>query len=313
MRKNIIPLLTVILLLFAIDCLAVTKKTYLYAEKEGRKLYLDHYKAEGVKDMRPCVIFVHGGSFARGTRDANMYISYFKWLCSKGYDVVSLSYRLGMSPDYDNYGWKKGAIGTAKRYKKAIQWAAEDLMSATAFVLDSASNWKIAEDKIVACGSSAGAITCLQVENILCNGKSGCEIIPKDFNYKSIVSFAGAIFSMSGHPKWKKLPCPIMFFHGNADDSVPYHKAAILWIGLWGSDYIVNQLDKKKSPYWFHSAIYRDHSMATEPMDKDRDEIKKFLDETVEKSGKPHYRKDVHDPAYPECNTKFSTSVYLRQ
>lgn len=52
---------------------------------------------------------------------------------------------------------------------RTISMAVEDLYDATAFIVDKADEWGIDSSQIVACGSSAGAITVLHGEYALCN------------------------------------------------------------------------------------------------------------------------------------------------
>lgn len=297
-------------LLILIVTLAVavsaTAETYLYAEKEGEKLYLDHYPAVGVVGLRPCVIFAFGGAFARGTRADKEYLPFFEALTKAGYDVVSIDYRKVLAKGIDTKGLK-GAISTMQR---AVVYAAEDLISATKYLLDNAKDWDIDTTKIVACGSSAGAITALQAENMICNSAPHATIL-KEFNYAGVISFAGAIFSVSGKPKWQTAPCPIMLFHGNADSNVPYNKASAFGVGFYGSKSIYKQLEKMDIPYLFYSANYRNHEMAAFPMYTNINDIVGFIERYVVKGEKLQIFEEVDDAKYPKTKTRFSVKEYL--
>ena len=93
------PIFRYILLTFGAMLLAVSawgnnalqKHTYDYAIEGCDTLRLDHYVAD-VEGERPCVVFVFGGGFARGTRDKEMDMPYFEFLLGEGYDVVSIDY-----------------------------------------------------------------------------------------------------------------------------------------------------------------------------------------------------------------------------
>ena len=74
----------------AIALTATAQTTVFYADREGEKLYFDHYPAVGVTGSRACVIFAFGGAFARGTKADAGYLPYFKALTEAGYDVVSI-------------------------------------------------------------------------------------------------------------------------------------------------------------------------------------------------------------------------------
>lgn len=280
--------------------------THLYADRDGEKLYFDHYPAVGVTGSRPCVIFAFGGAFARGTRSDAGYLPYFKELTEAGYDVVSIDYRKHLAKGIDTDGLK-GAIITMKN---AVEYAAEDMLAATKVVLDNAERWNIDTTKIVACGSSAGAITALQAENMICNGDKRAAMLG-EFNYAGVVSFAGAIFSVSGKPKWEKAPCAIQLFHGNADSNVPYNKASAMGVGFFGSKFLCKQFEKMDTPYWFYSAHYRDHSMAGDPMYVNLEEIKAFINRAVVKGEKLQIVQQVVDAKHPKCKTKFGVKDYL--
>lgn len=287
------------------------KETVKFAEREGKDLFLTHYISE-TSSTRGCVIFVFGGGFAFGSRDSRTYQSYFSWLCDNGYDVASIDYRLGLSREYNDYGWKHGAWGQLKRYQTSIEWARDDMLSATAFVLKNAAEWNVDSGKIIACGSSAGAITCLMAENAICNGDCA-GVLPSQFNYAGIISFAGAIFSMKGHPKWDSQPCPMMLFHGNSDRNVPYKRASMFRKGLWGSSYIVRQLKKNDWSYYFYDGTYQDHSLATTPMNDCRSDILSFLRSAVERKERLQIHNQVRNLSIPKRKTKFLPFIYLSQ
>ena len=212
MKKYI--LLTVVLLVSLSSFALGQKQTYLYAVKGADSLYLDHY-VSSKEAMRPCMIFVFGGGFVRGERDNEGYLPYFEYLNDNGYDVVSIDYRLGLKDlATSGVGSMRDMIG---KLNNTVNIAVEDLFSATAFVLDNAREWGIDRDMIVTCGSSAGAITVLQAENALCNRKREATLLPEGFRYAGVISFAGAIFSLDGAPKWREKPAPVLMFHGSAD------------------------------------------------------------------------------------------------
>ena len=295
-------------LFIALSCcfLVSAQTTHLYAIKDGEQLHLDHYAAVEVEGPRPCVIFAFGGAFARGTRADKEYVPYFKALNNAGIDVVSIDYRKVLAKGFDTAGLK-GSIMTMKR---AVDFAAEDMLAATLFVLHNAEEWNINPDQIVACGSSAGAITALQAENMICNSDPRTEVLG-DFNYAGVVSFAGAIFSVSGKPKWEKTPCPMMLFHGDADSNVPYKKASAFGVGFYGSKFIVGQLEKMEVPFLFYSATYRNHAMAGEPMYANVYDVISFIKRYVVDGSKLQITETVRDQKYPKTKTRFSVKEYL--
>jgi predicted esterase len=289
----------------AVVCSAVAE-TILFAEREGEKLYFDHYPAVGVEGKAPCVIFAFGGAFARGTRADKGYLPYFKALTEAGYNVVSIDYRKHLAKGIDTKGLKCAVI----TMKNAVEYAAEDMLTATKVVIDNADRLGIDVAKIVACGSSAGAITALQAENMICNGDARAAALG-EFNYAGVISFAGAIFSVSGAPKWEQTPCPMMLFHGNADSNVPYNKASAMGVGFFGSQYIIKQLQKMGVSYWFYSAQYRDHASAGDPMYVNLHEIFSFMERVVVKGDKLQVSQSESNAKFPKTKTRFSVKEYL--
>lgn len=307
------PILRYILLTFGAMLLAVSawgnnalqKHTYDYAIEGCDTLRLDHYVAD-VEGERPCVVFVFGGGFARGTRDKEMDMPYFEFLLGEGYDVVSIDYRLGMkgvnSP---------GVIDFFKLLDHSIDIAVEDLFRATNFILDHADEWQINREQIVVSGSSAGAITVLQGEYIISNSLPMSEVLPKGFNYAGVISFAGAIFSLDGAPRWGENTAPILLFHGNADRQVPYNKVALFGYGMYGSKYLAEKLQKADLPYWFYIVEYETHQMAGKPMYDNHAEIKLFIEEFAIKQRKLQRTTHIVDEAIPECQTRFFPTAYI--
>ena len=281
------------------------KTTHLYAVKGADSLYLDHYVAP-VEGKRPCVIFVFGGGFSHGVRDKKVDIPYFEFLQCSGYDVVSIDYRLGMRDAKD-----VGIFEFFSLFERTINMAVEDLFSATKYILDHAEEWNIDSSKIVATGSSAGAITVLQGAHTISNHLPMVEILPEGFNYAGIISYAGAVFSLGGAPEWSAATAPTLLFHGSSDTQVPYNKMAFFGCGMYGSKYIANHLHEAGIPYWFYSVEYQTHAMAGTPMHDNHTEILLFLDEFVAKGSRQQRTTHIRDLSLPERKTFFLPTDYL--
>lgn len=307
MKKYIISIFALFL---SICCFAapLEKKTYLYAVKGTDSLYLDHYVSSRA-EMRPCMIFVFGGGFVQGERDNEGYMQYFEYLTDNGYDVVSIDYRLGLK-NLATSG-ELGMRDMIGKINNAVKIATEDLFSATAFVLDNAKQWGIDRDMIVTSGSSAGAITVLQAEYAICNRNKMAAVLPEGFRYAGVVSFAGAIFSLDGAPKWGSKPSPIMFFHGSADRQVPYDKATMLGVGFFGSKYLAEQFEQQQWPYWFYDVEYQTHAMAGLPMVRNLREIMTFLDYFARDKRPLQMHTQLRDGDEPARKTKFKVKDYI--
>lgn len=266
---------------FAAQAQKVEKRTFVYAVKEGDTLRLDRYTALSPDSrMRACLLFAFGGGFVSGTRDNADYLSFFEYYARQGYVVVSIDYRLGMRK-----AMQRGQLDETtfpQAWLTTLAMATGDLYDATAYVAAHATEWGVDRERIVASGSSAGAITVLMGEYGICNGHPlAQEKLPKGFNYAGVISFAGAIFDMQGELRWAKAPAPLMLFHGDADRNVPYDVVTYEGAGFFGSKHIADVLTAQRIPHWFYSVSDTDHAMAMRPMTDNRYEIDSFLEKFV--------------------------------
>lgn len=307
-------ILTVVALLMAFVAGAqnIEKQTFVYAVKDADTLRLDRYALVGdTRQDRPCLMFVFGGGFVAGTRDAEQYRPYFDYYAQRGYVVVSIDYRLGFKKALDAGTFSEAAapmifIGT-------LTMAVEDLYSATDYLLDNAAKWGIDPAKIVTSGSSAGAITVLMGEYGLCNGSAlASRLAAKSFHYAGVISYAGAIFDMGEGLQWRRPPAPILLFHGDADRNVPYGAIREQGAGFFGSKYIAEQLTQKHIPHWFYSVSNTDHVMATRPMTDNRYEIDTFLEKFVQQRQQLVIDTFVTPLDAPELPKVFTLSDYIR-
>lgn len=249
--KRTISIFLLISLFF--NLFAQEKETYLYATKDTSKLYMDVYVPKVQNEQQGCLFFVFGGGFVGGKRDDNQVQKVKEYYTDKGYVVIAIDYRLGMRGQ-SNYS----ALIALKKFEAAIYMAAEDLISALDYTLKNLTDtkkYKINPKNILVMGSSAGAITALQADYAMCNGYLNSNILPANFRLAGVISYAGAIFSTHGKPKYKNsAPAPTLFCHGTKDLLVNYKKTQIANIGFFGSDAIAKQF--KKNSYSYHIRRY---------------------------------------------------------
>ena len=245
------------ILLAGITAFAQNMKTYQYAERDTLNLYLDFYTPKTIHDSTICVVYVFGGGFIRGNRDGEWEKAYFKQLVDEGFMVASIDYRLGLK------GAKNLSITNSEPLETAINMATEDAITAIAYLLDHAKELKVNKDWIMMIGSSAGAITSLQVDYALCNGFLNAGALPADFRLAGVVSYAGAIFSHEGKVRYRNhVPAPTMLYHGMADRLVPYKKISFFSVGFYGTDALVKQFEKYDYPYFARRFEGYGHSVA---------------------------------------------------
>lgn len=252
MKKTVI--LTIILFAFSnLTLFAQEKETYLYAVKDTSKLYLDVYVPAVQNERQACLFFVFGGGFIGGARDDKQVEQIKKYYTDKGFVVIAIDYRLGMRGQKDF-----SALGGLKSFQKSIDMAAEDLISSLNYTLKNllhTAKYTINPKNILVMGSSAGAITALQADYALCNHYLNSSILPDTFRLAGVISYAGAIFSTHGKPKYKNHePAPTLFCHGDQDKLVIYNKTQFCNIGLFGSNAIAKQF--KKNGYGYQIRRY---------------------------------------------------------
>ena len=254
--------------------------TYVYEKRDTCDLFMDVYDpADGSEETfmghrKPTIIFMFGGGFVGGQRDNQSYNPWFRQLTENGYRVISIDYRLGLK------GASKMGIAQVNLLDKAIHMAVEDLFSATNFILENAEQLGVERDNIVISGSSAGAITVMQAEYEVANRTSYASVLPQDFNYAGVMSFAGAILSRKGKVKYETSPCPTMMLHGTADRIVPYRQIALFNLGFFGGGKLVERFKKYGLNYNMYHFIDYGHEIAGS-MDTTLDLQIKFLETNV--------------------------------
>ena len=264
------------------DTDTVSCDTFVYSVKGGDSLRLDRYTdppAAEIDAKKPCMIFVFGGAFISGTRDAESYRPFFEYMArEQGYTVVSIDYRLGMKRA------RQAGLLDEEHFTQALDMtlsmATEDLYDATAYICRHMPD--VDPSRIVTCGSSAGAITVLMGEYWLCNGHPlTAGKFTQDFSYAGVIAFAGAVCDTQDSLRWARDPAPMLLFHGDADRNVPYGALGVDGVWLFGSKSIADDLARRRVPHAFYSVAETNHSMAWRPMTENRGEIDSFLEKLV--------------------------------
>lgn len=303
---------TAFLLLMAAALFAkgVECNTYIYGVQGNDTLRIDKYAVPAVKGdtaLRLVVVFAFGGGFKGGSRAAADYLPFFNHLAEQGVIVVSADYRTGLK------NLDPASVRTPDDFTMALQnaigLAVTDFYGATAFVIENSEEWQADPSKIIACGSSAGAITALQAEYMLCNGSPLASTLPDGFNYAGVISFAGAICS-EGNPVWQEKPCPMLLFQGDADKVVPYGEVLAGGKGLFGSSVIASLLKDMKAAYWLYTVCGAGHEVAGTPMSENLDEIVFFIRRCV--SGGKAVCTETVVPARSDYKKDFTLEDYLR-
>lgn len=249
-------------------------------------------------------------------------------MVKNGFNVVSIDYRLGLRKAFGDPRDKSAFAANLQQHKPrefldifygSINMAVEDFFDATTYIVNHADEVNINPHQIIPIGSSAGAITVLQGQNYIANStEMATKHLPDNFSYAGAISMAGAVFSMKGDIKWDRNPAPMLLFHGDADQQVPYDKSRIkillfpLKYGFYGSKHIANQLEKKKSPFWFYSVENAGHEVAVTPMDEHINEILSFYDKYIAQRKQLATYTNHRDQTVPTKKKKFGFKDYIK-
>jgi acetyl esterase/lipase len=169
-------------------------------------LTFDFYEPTGdAITLRPLIIWVHGGSFCCGDKTSGELVDEANVFGKKGYVSASINYRL------ESPGCSAGS--PTVQCVQAINEAYQDAQTAVRFFRTNAATYGIDIDRIAMGGSSAGAITALNV------GAGVTE--------NPTAAIAAAV-SLSGAKLLNSIDAndsPMMLFHGTSDTVVPYQWA----------------------------------------------------------------------------------------
>ena len=183
----------------------VTYGSVVNLENQTITLQLDMYRPTGdTVTARPAIVRVHGGSFCCGSKTSAELVDEATTFSKEGFVNVSIDYRLE-SP---------GCTGSFSNCVPAIQEAAADAQTAVRFLRANATTYGIDPNRIAIGGSSAGAITALNV------GYSSSE--DPSARVRAAVSLSGA---QIGVGTISHGDAPALDFHCTTDPLVPYQSA----------------------------------------------------------------------------------------
>jgi carboxylesterase type B len=189
-------------------------------------LQLDVYAPTGdsVAD-RPAIVWVHGGSFAFGSKTSPEIVEEARTFARKGFVNVSINYRLS----------ENGCTTVTAECLTAIVDAKHDAQAAVRFLRAHSDDYRVDPDRIAIAGTSAGAITALNVgygpEDVGNSGNPGFAS-----TVRAAVSLSGARILTTPNPG----EAAALLFHGTADTLVPYQWALDTVAAADAADLIAN-------------------------------------------------------------------------
>ena len=228
--------------------------TCIYSINGVDTLELDRYRYSD--QVRPVVLFVHGGGFKGGSHNDPFIQHFCDTLASRGVHVISMSYRLTMKGKSFHCDQESAAK------VKAFSDCGDDILEAVKMISDSAVVWALDMENFILAGSSAGAEAALY----LAFNRN------ESHRFKALISMAGAITDTSLITEENVIPT--LLFHGSCDPLVPHGRALHHYceegtpgaLELCGSEAIFRKIEALNEPVQIILECGGDHSMANRAM-----------------------------------------------
>lgn len=174
-------------------------------------LLLDMYLPRDEReDLRPAVVWLHGGSFQMGHKGE--MTEFARRSAQRGYVAASANYRLRENQTF-SYTDPDDPIGTAAKVD-----AQHDVQAAVRWLRENAEQYRIDPNQIYLVGYSAGGTAALRASaNPDDPGSSGNPDQPSDVS---------GVVAISGYPDEGVLEAgtPTLLIHGEADTRVPVER-----------------------------------------------------------------------------------------
>ena len=243
-------LFSFILLLCGLNAMAQTKTTYPFVERDST-LYLDVHKPSVARADKAAVLSVFGGGFIVGQRVDSYQSALADSLVNRGFTVISIDYRLGLK-DSLMVAEHSRLLDIDDLFQYCIDIATEDCAAAVNWVVSHAKDIDIDPTKIALTGSSAGAITVLQLDYCRANGLAQASALPEGWKPAAIIPYAGGVMCRKCDLKYKTDPAPTLLMHGTKDKIVAYKGFGLPFHAkLFGSKTIDKKMRKQDIPHWF--------------------------------------------------------------
>ena len=187
-------------------------------------LHLDVFRPEGdTLQKRPLIMFIQGGAFYFGSKDDKAPARWCRHFASQGYVTVSIDYRIGFLPTRSGIG-------------RAAYRAVQDAHAAMRFLVAHHEEFGIDTSMMFVGGSSSGAITALNLafmtdemrpeytrKGFMRSDLGGIDTcgnaIKTHFRLRGVVDMWGALPDTA---MMRGRNIPILAFHGDADNVMPY-------------------------------------------------------------------------------------------
>ena len=228
--------------------------THLYVVRGADSLYLNLYHPREWRAGHPTVVYLYGGAFIHGHRNDRQTRLDAGALLRNGYAVVAIDYR----KFFANVNFEEvPRVKMLDLMDSAFNYAAADCAAAVAFLVEHRDSLRIDTSAVMLAGSSAGAISVLQLDFARCNGWATAAELPEGFRPAAVVAYAGAIFNHNGALHYAAEPAPTAFFFGDADRVVPYRCISLFCNHYGGGACLTDEFADNNYVYW--TFRYRKH------------------------------------------------------
>lgn len=248
MKKLLI--LTTLCLFGILSATGQSKTTYPFVERDST-LYLDVHRPAVARADRAAVLSVFGGGFIVGKRNDSYQTALADSLVNRGFTVINIDYRLGLK-DSVRVANHTRLTDLDKLFQYCIDIATEDCAAAVKWVVEHADEIDIDPAKIALTGSSAGAITVLQLDFCRANGWPQASALPEGWKPAAVIPYAGGVMCKAKDLKYETDPAPTLLMHGTKDKIVAYTEFGIPFHAkLFGAKTIDRKMKDLDIPHWF--------------------------------------------------------------
>lgn len=257
----------------------VDKTTEVYTSKGNVNLAMDIFQPRNDQNqLRPVLLYVHGGGFQGGRRDEPTQIAFCEDFAKMGYVTATMSYT------FVRKGLGFSCETPAHEKVETFLLTARDVSRATRYLVTHHERLGIDTSQIILLGSSAGAEAILHAAywKETFADESG-RILSDSFKYAGVVSMAGAIVSTDWITQESAIPTQL--FHGTCDNLVPYGHASHHYcdqseagfLMLHGARSISEHLAEIGKPYYLVTGCYGRHEWNITPIQFYQNKIRDFL------------------------------------
>lgn len=226
---------------------ALAHETWNSEESTTIDLEATIWEPSETPEVRPALLIIHGGAFLTGDREQAELVAFAEYFASRGYVVMSASYRVAQQQPTMPEEWRV-AITESPNYTslektlgQTMYGATRDARAALRYLQANADELGIAPDRIAAMGGSAGSFIALGIgatepeafrdELIGVDPTLDTTNLEQTGQLVAVLDFWGGPEVLEAHEltygasAWDESDAPAMIVHGTADPTVEFTSA----------------------------------------------------------------------------------------